>query len=124
MPLVNIHILKGKSKDYIAALTDGINTAVIETMGFPKDDRYQIVHEIEPHCLQYQTRQAEDRVMIYLIMRQGRSDKAKQAFYKKVAENLSANPSINPANILITIVENYDVDWSFQDGVAQFMVNK
>lgn len=49
MPLVNISILKGKSPEYIKAVTDGINSAVIETMGFPDDDRYQIVHEVEPH---------------------------------------------------------------------------
>ncbi len=35
MPLVNISILKGKSPEYIKAVADGINSAVIETMGFP-----------------------------------------------------------------------------------------
>ena len=55
-------------------------------------------------------------------MRAGRSDKSKQAFYAKVVENLAADPGIDPANVLITIVENHDIDWSFRDGVAQFMV--
>ena len=41
MPLVNISILKGKSLEYIKAIADGVNLAVIETMGFPRDDRYQ-----------------------------------------------------------------------------------
>ena len=35
--------------------------------------------------------------------------------------NLSADPGILPENILITIVENKAIDWSFRDGVAQFM---
>ncbi|WP_316364718.1 tautomerase family protein [Candidatus Thiodiazotropha sp. CDECU1] len=121
MPLVNISILKGKSPDYIKAVTDGINSAVIETMDFPDDDRYQIVHEVEPHCLQFQERDG-DRVMMFLIMRAGRSNKAKQAFYKKCVENLAKNPGIDPANVLITIAENHDVDWSFRDGIAQFVV--
>jgi len=55
-------------------------------------------------------------------MRAGRSNKSKQAFYAKVVENLAKDPGIKPANILITIVENHDVDWSFQDGIAQFVV--
>ena len=55
-------------------------------------------------------------------MRAGRSNKSKQAFYKKVTENLSANPGISAANVLITITENHDIDWSFRDGVAQFVV--
>lgn len=121
MPLVNISILKGKSPEYIKAVGDGINSAVIETMGFPEDDRYQVIHEVEPHCLQFQNREG-DRIMMHLIMRAGRSNKSKQAFYAKAVENLSKNPGIDPANVLITIAENHDIDWSFQDGIAQFVV--
>ena len=121
MPLVNISILKGKSPQYIKAIADGVNSAVIETMGFPADDLFQIIHELEPHCLQFQER-TEDRVMMHLIMRAGRSNKSKQAFYAKVVENLAADPGIDPANILITIVENHDINWSFRDGIAQFVV--
>ena len=121
MPLINISILKGKSPEYKKAIANSINSAVIESMGFPDDDRYQIINEVEPDCLQYQDRNS-DRVMMFLIMRSGHSNKAKQAFYKKVVENLSTDPGILPENILITIVENNDIDWSFRDGVAQFMV--
>lgn len=121
MPLVNISVLKGKSQEYIKAVSDGINSAVIETMDFPDDDRYQIVHEVEPYCLQYQDRDS-DRVMMHLTMRAGRSNKAKQAFYAKAVENLARDPGIDPANVLITIVENHDIDWSFQDGVASFVI--
>lgn len=120
MPLVNVSILKGKSPEYIKAVADGINSAVIETMDFPDDDRYQIIHECEPHCLQLQERKG-DRVMMHLTMRAGRSNKSKQAFYAKVVKNLENNPGIDPANVLITIVENHDIDWSFRDGIAQFV---
>src|SRR5262249_18371743 len=120
MPLVNISILKGKSPAYIKAIADGVNSAVIETMGFPADDRYQIITEHDHRCLEYQTRTA-DRVMMFLIMRSGRAPEAKKAFYKKVVENLARNPGIDPANVLISIVENRDIDWSFRDGVAQFV---
>ncbi|NQY25581.1 MAG: tautomerase family protein [Piscirickettsiaceae bacterium] len=121
MPLVNISILKGKSPDYIKAIADGVNSAVIETMGFPEDDRYQIIHEVEPHCLQFQQRTG-DRVMMHLVMRAGRSNKSKQEFYAKAVKNLKENPGIEPNNVLITITENHDIDWSFGDGVAQFVV--
>lgn len=121
MPLVTISILKGKSPEYIKAVADGINSAVIEAMGFPEDDRYQIIHQLDSECLQLQARE-EDRVMMHLVMRAGRSNKAKQAFYKKVVENLSESPGIDSANIFITITENHDIDWSFRDGVAQFVI--
>ena len=60
----------------------------IKTMDFPDDDRYQVVHQVSEDCLQYQDR-TDDRVMMHLVMRSGRSDKLKKAFYKKVVENLS-----------------------------------
>ena len=41
MPFVTITLLEGKGKEYIKAVTDGINSAVIKTMDFPDDDRYQ-----------------------------------------------------------------------------------
>ena len=121
MPLVTISILKGKSPEYINAVADGINSAVIETMAFPDDDRYQIIHQLDPECLQLQ-RCEGDRVMMHLIMRAGRSNKSKEAFYKKVTESLAKNPGIPAENVLITITENHDIDWSFRGGIAQFVV--
>ena len=67
MPLVNISILSGKSPEYIKAVGDSINSAVIETMGFPMDDRYQIIHEVDSERLQLQGRDG-DRVMMHLVM--------------------------------------------------------
>ena len=121
MPFVTITLLEGKNKEYIKSVTDGINSAVIKTMGFPADDRYQVVHQVNQDCLQYQDRTG-DRVMMHLVMRSGRSNKSKQEFYKKVVENLSNNPGIKPENIFITITENHDIDFSFKDGIAQFVV--
>jgi phenylpyruvate tautomerase PptA (4-oxalocrotonate tautomerase family) len=121
MPLVNISIPKGKSPEYIKAIADGVNAAVLSKLkGFPPDDRYQIIHELAGNDLEFQDR-TEDRVMMYLVMRSGQTAAAKKAFYKQVVENLSRNPGIDPANVLIAIVENHDIDWSFRDGVAQFV---
>ena len=121
MPLINISIPKGKSLEYVKAIADAVNSAVLTTLeGFPADDRYQIIHEHEPYELEYQTRTG-DRVMLYLIMRVGQKPGSKKAFYRKVVENLQRSPGIDPANVLITIAENHEIDWSFRDGVAQFV---
>ena len=121
MPFVTINVLEGKGKDYIKKVSDSVNEAVIETMAFPDDDRYQVVHQLAEDCMQYQGRQ-EDRVMMHLVMRSGRSNKAKQAFYKRVVEYLNERVGIKPENVFITITENHDVDFSFKDGIAQFVV--
>lgn len=121
MPFVTINILEGKSKDYIQKVTDTINNSVIKTMHFPEDDRYQVVHQIPSECLQYQDR-SEDRIMIHLVMRAGRPDKSKQAFYKMCVEDLVKAVGIKSENVFITFTENRDIDFSFKNGVAQFVV--
>ncbi len=121
MPFVTINVLEGKGKDYIKKVSDSVNEAVIETMAFPDDDRYQVVHQLSEECMQYQGRQ-EDRVMMHLVMRSGRSNKLKQAFYKRVVEYLNERVGIKPENVFITITENHDIDFSFKDGIAQFVV--
>ena len=83
MPFVTINVLEGKGQDYIKKVSDSVNKAVIETMAFPDDDRYQVVNQLSEDCMQYQGRQ-EERIMMHLVMRSGRQNKAKQAFYKKV----------------------------------------
>ena len=121
MPFVTISILDGKGKDYIKKVSDSVNEAVIETMNFPDDDRYQVINQLSDECLQYQDR-VDDRIMMHLVMRSGRSNKSKQAFYRKVVEYLSDRVQIKPENVFITITENHDVDFSFKNGIAQFVV--
>jgi len=59
--------------------------------------------------------------MMFLIMPADHSPESKSAFYKKAVDNLSSNPGIDPANVMISIVDNSDIDTPFGDGVAQFV---
>jgi hypothetical protein len=51
----------------------------IETMGFPPDDRYKVIHELDSERLQFQDRDG-DRLIMHLVMRKGRSDESTLAF--------------------------------------------
>jgi hypothetical protein len=81
-----------------------------------KANKYKLYTESVPRQIK------GDCVMIHLVMRAGRSNKSKQAFYRQVAENLATNPGIPTANMLITMTENRDIDWSFRDGLAQLVI--
>ena len=50
------------------------------------------------------------------------ADKAKQAFYKKCVADLHKAVGVKPSNVFITFTENRDIDFSFKDGIAQFVV--
>src|SRR5436305_14897934 len=45
MPLVKIHLRKGKSPEYIRAVADGIHAALVAHANVPADDRFQLVSE-------------------------------------------------------------------------------
>lgn len=119
MPFVNIAILEGQSKEYAVAVGNAVNEAAITALDFPADDRYQLISEFPPHALQLQER-TEDRVILSLLMRAGKTNEQKKAFYRRVTDNLQKNPGIDPHNVMITLAENQDIDWSFADGKASF----
>ena len=42
--------------------------------------------------------------MMFLIMPADHSPESKSAFYKKAVDNLSSNPGIDPANVMIPLL--------------------
>ncbi|AWN16417.1 tautomerase family protein [Salinisphaera sp. LB1] len=58
---------------------------------------------------------------LHLVLRSGKTDSQKNAFYRRVTDNLSARPGIDPHNVMLTMTENNDIDWSFADSKASFI---
>ena len=119
MPFVTIAMLEGHDATYQKNVADAVNQAAITALDFPADDRYQLINEYPAHALQLRTR-TEERLMLHLVLRSGKTDAQKKAFYKRVTDNLAARPGIDPHNVMITMTENNDIDWSFADGKASF----
>jgi phenylpyruvate tautomerase PptA (4-oxalocrotonate tautomerase family) len=56
-------------------------------------------------------------------MRSGRTSEQKQALYRRIAELAHEYAGTKPQNMFITVTENEPADWSFSDGVAQYIVS-
>ncbi|MDS0223616.1 tautomerase family protein [Haloarcula sp. S1AR25-5A] len=122
MPLVTISLLEGKSDEYRRTIASRVNKAVLDTLDFPPDDRYQLIREFPSQDFELQEREG-DRIVLELTMRAGQAREDKQAFYARVTELLKQEPGIPPENVMIVITENSEEDWSFRNGVAQFIKN-
>jgi hypothetical protein len=48
----------------------------------------------------------------------------KQRFYALVVKNLGRCSAASPQDIVISCIENRDVDWSFSHGRAQFLTGE
>ena len=125
MPLIVVDLIAGRSAEQIGALLDGVHDAVVEALGVPERDRYQIVHEHDASRMVVQdtglhTDRSRDVVVIQVTSRPRPPDQ-KVALYRLVCEQLESRCGISPRDVMISVVENSDEDWSFGLGRAQFL---
>jgi len=126
MPLVRIELKRGKSVDYRRALADGVYEAMREAIGIPENDRFIVVSEHDADNLSYDRHylgidRSDELVIVQIALRRGRSVEAKQALYRAIAERLARAPGVRPTDVFVTLVENGAEDWSFGDGIAQYV---
>jgi phenylpyruvate tautomerase PptA (4-oxalocrotonate tautomerase family) len=62
-----------------------------------------------------------DKVVVVQVVSRPRSKKAKQKFYRYLTEELEKSCGIAPSDVMVSMVENSDEDWSFGLGRAQFL---
>jgi phenylpyruvate tautomerase PptA (4-oxalocrotonate tautomerase family) len=60
-------------------------------------------------------------VYVEITMRSGRTDDQKKALYAKIAELSARYADTEPGNVFIALHENQFADWSFGNGVAQYL---
>ena len=53
-----------------------------------------------------------------------RTTDEKQSFYRLLRAALQQKCGIAPSDVMVSIVENTDADWSFGNGEAQFLTSK
>lgn len=62
-----------------------------------------------------------DDIVIVQIFQQGRTRGHKRAAYKALAERLQDESGLAPSDLIVSVVENTLDDWSFGNGIAQFV---
>ncbi len=126
MPFVRIDLRAGKSEEYRKALGDGVHRAIVEALGVPADDRFQVITEHPAVGLIYDPqylgiRRSDNVVFVQITLSAGRKPQQKRKFYKRVTELLAESPGVTPADIVINLVEVVWENWSFGNGEAQYM---
>lgn len=125
MPLVRIDLMQGQSATHRETLTRVVYQAMLDTLGVPLDDRFQIVAEHAPdnfvHTATYLGLNYSQRlVMIQITLNQGRSVEQKKAFYRRVADALHRELALDRQDVFISLVEVAKENWSFGNGQAQY----
>lgn len=125
MPLIKIDMIKGREKAEIKEILDISYRVMLETFGAPEGDRYQIVNQHEDYEMQILDTglgvERTENVLVFTIVTRPRTQIEKTNFYQKLADTLHEHTDIRKEDIMISLVENTDEDWSFFNGKAQFL---
>lgn len=125
MPLMKIDVIKGRTQTEIQQILDISYDVMLTTFNAPLGDRYQIVNQHEPYEMQILdtglgvTRTEE--VVIFTIITRPRTQQQKLSFYETLVSELHSQLGIRKADIMFSLIENTDDDWSFFNGEAQFL---
>ena len=128
MPLVRIDAVRA-DRDRLEALGRAVHDALVETIGIPPDDRFQVLvgYDGTSSMLRYENFLGVQRddgiVYVAITMRSGRTPAQKQALYRRIAELAHEYAGTEPRNMFVTLAENESIDWSFGNGVAQYVVS-
>jgi len=129
MPLVQVSLRRGKPAAHRQAILDGIYRALRATFDVPEEDRFMTITEHDETDFSYSPnylgiQRSDDLVMIQLTVNNTRTVEKKQALFRQIAANLTANPGLRPEDVLINLVEVVPANWSFGHGIAQYVADK
>jgi len=125
MPLVRISLVKGKPEAYRRKVGDAVHRALVETIGVPPLDRFQLISEHEPGDLVYDSNylgiaRSSDLVIVQITISTGRTLEQKRALYQRIAANLAAAVALRQEDAWINLIEVAKENWSFGNGVASY----
>ena len=125
MPIARISLLKGKSAEYLHALSDSLHQALVDAFEVPPDDRFQIIHQHEAGELVFDRHykggpRSDDFVLICITAGKLRNTSTKYAFYKRLVDLLANTPGIRPEDVMVVINTTNADEWSFSAGRPGF----
>jgi 4-oxalocrotonate tautomerase len=126
MPLVRIDLIRGKPAEYRKTVGEIIYNAMLDLINVPKNDKFQIITEHTPDDLNFAesylgNTYSQDIIFIQITLTGGRSVELKQAFYKRVSDDLNARLKVRRDDVWINLVEVVKENWSFGGGIAQYV---
>lgn len=125
MPLLYFNVLEGRTDAELKTMLDAAHRAMLAAFKVPERDRYQIVNEYKPSRMVVEDTglgiPRSDKAVVVQVISRPRGKEAKQTFYRLLTEELQASCGIAPSDVMVSVIENTDEDWSFGLGRAQFL---
>jgi phenylpyruvate tautomerase PptA (4-oxalocrotonate tautomerase family) len=125
MPIIKIDMIKGRTKEQIKAILDVSYEVMLDAFEAPEGDRYQIVTQHEDYEMAILDTglgvERTDDVLVFTFVSRPRTKDQKTKFYRNLVSRLHEELNIRKEDVMISLVENTDENWSFFNGEAQFL---
>ena len=126
MPLVTLSLEAGHSPVQKQQLANAVYEAMRAAIQIPENDRFVAIREHAPGDLIADPEflgvaRTGHPTFVEITLRRGRPVEKKQALYREIADRMAATGLIRPEDVLIVLRENDIPDWSFGNGVAQYV---
>jgi phenylpyruvate tautomerase PptA (4-oxalocrotonate tautomerase family) len=121
MPVVDITLLRGRTPAQLIVIADAIHDALVAEFAAPAEDRFQVIHQRDPHELIYDATfmggpRSENFVMIRVVAGAQRPVERKRAFFAAVVANLSARAGLDAEDVFILLDAVDITDFSVAGG--------
>jgi phenylpyruvate tautomerase PptA (4-oxalocrotonate tautomerase family) len=121
MPFARISLHRGKSAEYLQALSQGLHDALVESFEVPAADRFQVIHQHEAGELIFDPNylggpRSHDFVLIAITAGRVRSAETKQRFYRDLVVKLQRALGIDGEDVMVVITTTASDEWSFGGG--------
>ena len=121
MPFIRTSVHHGTSAAERSAIVQGIHQALIEAIGMPEDELFNMVANYQPEDFFFSKTfngyaRSDRPVVIEITMRRGRSDAMKKELYRLIAQKLHQEAQVALSDVFIFVHENDYSDWSVGGG--------
>lgn len=124
MPLVRISLRADTPAETQRAIGDGVHRAMVDAIGIPPGDRFQIIDQLPAEALvadpEYLGVSRENVVFVQITLVRGRSQEKKAALFAGIAKNL-AEAGVRAEDVAVVLTENGREDWSVGNGQQQLL---
>ena len=115
MPLITVYVRTGNTDEFTSEIAAGVQRAMIDVLGLPDDDYFQVTHELAPADMRYDPNffgvaRGPNAVMIELAFN-ARPAEVKQRLFEQVADNLERSPGVARADLFMSIDERDPANW-------------
>src|ERR1700735_2615490 len=122
MPFVNISLARGKSGEYLEAVSQAVHDALVAELHMKPEDEFQLIHQHEPGEMVFNRNflgrpRADDWIVFTITDGLERGERAKRRFYKTLVRLLGEGPGVWPADVFVMMTVTPPENFSFADGV-------